>query len=256
MAKLKATIASTSASSVSVDPESVTMDLRPPSAIKKERSFSQVDTRAKKGCIPLFFERASSQWWKPSFDSQILEKEFQRFSFTHIRRRLQRALIYISIADFAVVGLFCSYKQRKKQLADDFDWKCRFSPFHLGINTVYDEIRQTLCEVRCLFVLAHVDLVDGFGTSNFCVSRGLFTASPLCTLYLCDNVDLYDVAHPTVVYLYFFGCNFFCCARSIGLVQTTGQLQRRQCQTDHLSISATYLYSFHWNTDIFYGTSS
>ncbi|EDO47010.1 predicted protein, partial [Nematostella vectensis] len=48
--------------------------------------------------IPLFFERASSKWWNPSFDSKILEEEFQRFTFTHNKRRLIRALFFILAA--------------------------------------------------------------------------------------------------------------------------------------------------------------
>ncbi|XP_031559880.1 adenylate cyclase type 9-like [Actinia tenebrosa] len=82
----------------SVDPESISMEIRPSSVMKKERSFSQVDTRLKKGFIPLFFERASSKWWNPRFDSHILEKEFQRFTFKNNRRRLIRALMYVLVA--------------------------------------------------------------------------------------------------------------------------------------------------------------
>ena len=84
--------------SFSTDPESASVDLKPSyAAVKKERSFSQVDTRQKKGCIPLFFERASSQWWKPSFDSEILEEEFQRFT-AHNQRRLVTALMFVCLA--------------------------------------------------------------------------------------------------------------------------------------------------------------
>lgn len=83
--------------SISTDPESASAELKPSfAAVKKERSFSQVDTRQKKGCIPLFFERASSQWWKPTFDSEILEEEFQRFT-AHNQRRLVHALVYVCL---------------------------------------------------------------------------------------------------------------------------------------------------------------
>lgn len=83
--------------SISTDPESMSVELKPSYAsVKKERSFSQVDTRSKKGCIPLFFERASSQWWKPSFDSEILEEEFQRFT-SHNQRRLVHALVFVCL---------------------------------------------------------------------------------------------------------------------------------------------------------------
>lgn len=87
-----------SSRSPSVDPESISMEIRTSFGMKKERSFSQVDTRLKKGCVPLFFERASSNWWNPRFDSDVLEKEFQRFTFKNNRRRLIRALMYVLVA--------------------------------------------------------------------------------------------------------------------------------------------------------------
>ncbi len=66
--------------------------------VKKDRSFSQVDTRNNKGCVPLYFERASSAWWYPKFDSPILEKEYQEFSFVNNRRAVVKILIYLLIA--------------------------------------------------------------------------------------------------------------------------------------------------------------
>lgn len=97
--------------SISTDPESMSVELKPSyAAVKKERSFSQVDTRPKKGCIPLFFERASSQWWKPSFDSEILEEEFQRFT-AHNQRRLVHALMYVCIVG-VTWGIFFAVSRR------------------------------------------------------------------------------------------------------------------------------------------------
>lgn len=102
--------------SVSTDPESASVDLKPSdSAIKKERSFSQVDTRQKKGFIPLFFERASSQWWKPTFDSEILEEEFQRFT-AHNKRRLVHALMYVSVVCFTWGIFFVVFPDRPEEL--------------------------------------------------------------------------------------------------------------------------------------------
>ena len=66
--------------------------------VKKDRSFSQVDTRSNKGCVPLYFERASSGWWYPRFDSPILEKEYQEFSFVNTRHAVVKILIYLLIA--------------------------------------------------------------------------------------------------------------------------------------------------------------
>ena len=81
---------------VSPDCDSCGIEIEP--GVKKERSLSQVDTRIKKGCVPLFFERASSQWWKPSFDSESLEDAFHRFTFGHNKRRLVRALNFVILA--------------------------------------------------------------------------------------------------------------------------------------------------------------
>lgn len=98
--------------SISTDPESMSVELKPSfAAVKKERSFSQVDTRSKKGCIPLLFERASSQWWKPSFDSEILEEEFQRFT-SHNQRRLVHALVFVCFV-CVIWGIFFAVRKRE-----------------------------------------------------------------------------------------------------------------------------------------------
>lgn len=99
--------------SISTDPESASVELKPSFAsVKKERSFSQVDTRQKKGCIPLFFERASSQWWKPTFDSEILEEEFQRFT-DHNQRRLVHALLFVCLV-CVTWGTFFAVSRRRQ----------------------------------------------------------------------------------------------------------------------------------------------
>lgn len=62
-------------------------------------SFSSiVDKRDRKGIIPLFFERASGNLLNPSFDSETLEAEFQRFSVHVDKSRFQLALIYLAFA--------------------------------------------------------------------------------------------------------------------------------------------------------------
>ena len=62
-------------------------------------SFSSiVDKRDRKGIIPLFFERASGNLLNPSFDSETLETEFQRFSVHVDKSRFQLALIYLAFA--------------------------------------------------------------------------------------------------------------------------------------------------------------
>lgn len=100
--------------SISTDPESASVELKPSfAAVKKERSFSQVDTRQKKGCIPLFFERASSRWWKPTFDSEILEEEFQRFT-AHNQRRLVYALVFVCFVCI-VWGIFFAVSREDRK---------------------------------------------------------------------------------------------------------------------------------------------
>ena len=61
-------------------------------------SFSSiVDTRNRKGLLPLFFERASGNIFDPCFDSETLETEFQRLSVTIDKRCFQIALLYMAI---------------------------------------------------------------------------------------------------------------------------------------------------------------
>lgn len=82
--------------------------------VKKDRSFSQVDTRNYKGCVPLYFERASSAWWYPKFDSSILEKEYQEFSFVNNRRAVVKILIYLLIAALIWMIYFGSTREDEK----------------------------------------------------------------------------------------------------------------------------------------------
>ena len=216
MAKLKANLASTSASSVSVDPESVTLDLRPASAVKKERSFSQVDTRAKKGCIPLFFERASSQWWKPSFDSQILEKEFQRFSFPHIRRRLQRALVYVSMADFAWLIFFAVKNENGKNWLPILIGSIIFLLLILALIlfvTKFGKLYERCASCVSLFVsvlLVGLELTTFAFPKDFsrparfalctCIIMLIYTMLHVLQLYICILLAVtYSVVHEVLV---------------------------------------------------------
>lgn len=70
-------------------------------------SFSNiVDRRDRKGLIPLFFERASGNFFNPCFDSETLESEFQRFSVSVDKMRFQLALLYIAFTCFALSIFF------------------------------------------------------------------------------------------------------------------------------------------------------
>ena len=79
-----------------------TKDMEPTQAHGRSEdkpSFSSiVDKRDRKGIIPLFFERASGNLLNPSFDSETLETEFQRFSVHVDRSRFQLALTYLAFA--------------------------------------------------------------------------------------------------------------------------------------------------------------
>uniref|UniRef100_T1J3X0 adenylate cyclase n=1 Tax=Strigamia maritima TaxID=126957 RepID=T1J3X0_STRMM len=46
------------------------------------------------GLASLLFERASSSWWDPKFDSEVLESQLRQTAFPHVRRRFRFALAY------------------------------------------------------------------------------------------------------------------------------------------------------------------
>ena len=57
---------------------------------------SDSDTEDKKQSKwPLLFERASSAWWHPQFDSPILEQQYGRSLSPNIIKRLQIGLFYL-----------------------------------------------------------------------------------------------------------------------------------------------------------------
>ncbi|XP_047126448.1 adenylate cyclase type 9 [Hydra vulgaris] len=76
----------------------VSMQLNKNLSNKKHETFNSiVDTRDRKGFLPLFFERASGNLFNPCFDSEILESEFQRLCVTIDKRCFQIALLYMSV---------------------------------------------------------------------------------------------------------------------------------------------------------------
>ena len=82
--------------------DSLQAQLQPNSKPDQPSFSSHVDTRERKGILPLFFERASNKIWNPSFDSQVLESEFRRFVVVVDRHRFQSAALYVSTVCFAL----------------------------------------------------------------------------------------------------------------------------------------------------------
>ena len=47
------------------------------------------------GCCPLLFERASTKWWSPQFDSKFLETQYWKSSLPRTTRKFQFGLSYL-----------------------------------------------------------------------------------------------------------------------------------------------------------------
>ncbi|XP_064481498.1 adenylate cyclase type 9-like isoform X2 [Ornithodoros turicata] len=60
---------------------------------------------ARRGLLPVLFDRASKTWWEPRFDSHILEEQYRRSTFPQLRQRFQYALYYVVLASL----LYCIY---------------------------------------------------------------------------------------------------------------------------------------------------
>eukprot|EP00794_Sanderia_malayensis_P007609 gene7609-8449_t len=74
---------------------------------------SHVDTRERKGILPLFFERASNRMWDPSFDSKVLESEFRRFVVVVDRHRFQSGALYVSAVSLILTIYFGATRPAK-----------------------------------------------------------------------------------------------------------------------------------------------
>ena len=67
----------------------------------------------RRGCcqLPRVFERMSSKWWSPQFDSTILEEQLDKIFMPQTRRRFQFALVYFIIACIAWCVFFGLMRQ-------------------------------------------------------------------------------------------------------------------------------------------------
>uniref|UniRef100_A0A8D0LAZ3 Adenylate cyclase type 9 n=1 Tax=Sphenodon punctatus TaxID=8508 RepID=A0A8D0LAZ3_SPHPU len=65
--------------------------------------------------LPLLFERASSKWWNPKFDSNNLEEASTERCFPQTQRRFRYALFYIGVACL-LWGIYFGIHMRDKQI--------------------------------------------------------------------------------------------------------------------------------------------
>ncbi|KAJ7357666.1 hypothetical protein OS493_023797 [Desmophyllum pertusum] len=183
--------------SISTDPESMSVELKPSfAAIKKERSYSQVDTRQKKGCIPLFFERASSQWWMPRFDSEILEEEFQRFT-AHNQRRVVHALMFVCLVCITW-GIFFAVSRRDEGITILIgDGVFLALVIALILFTKFSKLYKKC--VSCVSLLASVLLIT-MELSLFGFPKALMNPARFC-MCTCVIVLIYTMIHSLHLYI-------------------------------------------------------
>lgn len=185
--------------SVSTDPESASVDLKlSDAAIKKERSFSQVDTRQKKGCIPLFFERASSQWWKPTFDSEILEEEFQRFT-AHNKRRLVHALIYVCVVCVTWMIFFAVEKPTKSEKVRLIIAAACFLALFIGL-ILFTKCSQMFTKCASIVSLSASLLLIAMELSLFVFPKALSNPARFC-MCTCAIMLIYTMIHSLHLYI-------------------------------------------------------
>ncbi|XP_073997992.1 adenylyl cyclase 13E isoform X2 [Rhodnius prolixus] len=100
-------------------------------------------------CFPVPFERASKRsWWDPKFDSEILEGQYRKSSFSQIRLRFRYSLIYMLILSL----IWC---------------------FYLITFGIYDKSQKDAFPLGVIFFLFSI----------FCTIILVFTRSPLYRKY-------------------------------------------------------------------------
>ena len=189
--------------------------------VKKDRSFSQVDTRNNKGCVPLYFERASSAWWYPKFDSSILEKEYQEFSFVNNRRAVVKILIYLLIAALIWMIYFGATQENDNRQPVLIAIACFGAVFFVSLAFVQSSLYKHIPCIASLFLamlIITVDLlffvrsVDEFsGAAHFamCASFILIIYTMLHSIPLFVSMiilALFSIIHE-VLYGYELGLN-------------------------------------------------
>ena len=76
--------------------DNVKIDISSPA--KNRFKGTPLSGRAKRGPLPILFERESGSWWNPRFDTNALEEEHLKHTFAQTQRRFQYALFYVIFA--------------------------------------------------------------------------------------------------------------------------------------------------------------
>ena len=189
--------------------------LDPNSKTDKPSFSSHVDTRERKGMLPLLFERASNRIWDPSFDSIVLESEFRRFILVVDRIRFKSAALYVATASLILTvyfGITRGLTISGETLMIGCGITCLISVFFFLLTQctkLYRKPREAIL-ISLLFVLLVVsfevlsfykikedDLTYAFRfTLSTCIILLVYTLIPALPMYACFIIaTLYSVAH-------------------------------------------------------------
>lgn len=189
--------------------------LEPNSKADKPSFSSHVDTRERKGMLPLLFERASNRIWDPSFDSKVLESEFRRFVLVVDRIRFKSAALYVATASLILAIYFgvtrgVSGSGKKLIIGTSATSWISFCFFLLTQCTnLYRKPREAIfisllfvllivsVEVVSFYQITEKDLTYAFRfTLSTCIILLVYTLIPALPMYACLLIAaFYSVAH-------------------------------------------------------------
>ena len=189
--------------------------LDPNSKSDKPSFSSHVDTRERKGMLPLLFERASNRIWDPSFDSKVLESEFRRFVLVVDRIRFKSAALYVATATLILTIYFgttrgLTVSGKKLMMGCGATSLVSFFFFLLTQCTnLYRKLREAILisllfvllivsvEVLSFYMIKEEDLTYAFRfTLSTCIILLVYTLIPALPMYACFLIaTFYSVAH-------------------------------------------------------------
>ena len=176
---------------------------------------SHVDTRERKGMLPLLFERASNRIWDPSFDSTVLESEFRRFVLVVDRIRFKSAALYVATACLILTIYFGTTRgltASGENLMIGCGVTCLVSIFFFLLTqctNLYRKPREAILisllfvllivsvEVLSFYKIAESELTYTFRfTLSTCIILLIYTLIPALPMYACFLIAIfYSVAH-------------------------------------------------------------
>ena len=189
--------------------------LDPNSKNDKPSFSSHVDTRERKGMLPLLFERASNRFWDPSFDSTVLESEFRRFVLVVDRIRFKSAALYVATASLILTVYFGATRGLTvsgENLMIGCSVICFISFFFFLLTQctkLYRKPREAILisllfvllivsvEVLSFYKITESDLTYAFRfTLSTCIILLVYTLIPALPMYACFLIaTFYSVAH-------------------------------------------------------------